>query len=153
MLLICPEEAKQYDETCESENQTDEETTEGILCIRWEDVAIDVQDEVCDETCQEQPFSIEPLLYPSEMLMNQTAHDEEKEVAPIDDAEQALYGFGYGDSIGDGRIIDGQEGYAHQEHHNMSVSAEQELCQRIEHEVLKEDISKPVSCFQMAEEG
>jgi len=53
MLLICPEEAEQYGETCEGENQTDEETTEGILCIRGEDVAIDVQDEVCDETDQQ----------------------------------------------------------------------------------------------------
>ena len=153
MLLICPEEAEQYGKTCKGKNQTDEEATEGILCIRGEDIAIDVQDKVYDETDQQEPSSIEPLLYLCEILMNQTAHDEEEEVAPIDDAEQALYGFGYGDSIGDGRIIDGQEGYAYQEHYNMSVSAEDELCQRIEHEVLKEDISKPVSCFQMAEEG
>lgn len=153
MLLLCPEEAKQNGEAGESKNQSDEEATEGILCIRREDIAIDVQDEVYDETDQQEPSSIEPLFYSCEVLMNQTAQDEEEEIAPIDDAEQAFYGFGYGDSIGDRRIIDGQEGYAHQEHHNMSISAEDELCQRIEHEVLEEDIGEPVSCFQMAEEG
>lgn len=92
--MLCPEEAKQYGQPRKGENQTDEETTEGILCIRGEDVAIDVQDEVCDETDQQEPSSTEPLLYLCEVLMNQTAQDEEEEVAPIDDAEQAFYGFG-----------------------------------------------------------
>lgn len=152
-LLLCPEEAKQNNEAGESKNQTDEEATEGILCIRGEDIAIDVQDKVYDETDQQEPSSIEPLLYLCEILMNQTAHDEEEEVAPIDDAEQALYRFGYRDGIGDGCIIDGQEGYAHQEHYEVCIFAEQELCQSIEDEVLKENIGEPVSCFQMAKEG
>ena len=107
MLLICPEEAEQYGETSEGENQTDKETTKGILWILGEDVAIDVQDEIYDEADQQEPSSIEPLLYLCKILMNQTAHDEEEEIAPIDDTEQALYGFGYRDGIGDRRIIDG----------------------------------------------
>ena len=151
--MLCPEEAEQYGETCEGENQTDEEPTKGILCIRGEDIAIDVQDKVYDETDQQEPSSIEPLLYPCEVLMSQTAQDEEEEIAPIDDAEQTFYGFGYGDGIGDGCIIDGQEGYAHQEHHNVCIFAEQELCQSIKDEVLEEDIGEPVSCFHMTEEG
>ena len=85
--------------------------------------------------------------------MNQTTQDEEEEVAPIDDAEQALYGFGYRDGIGDRRIIDGQKGDAHQEHHDVCISAEQKLCQSIEDEVLEEDIGEPVSSFHVTEEG